>query len=346
MGMQTKKGFIKKRILTTIILCLIVIVCAAYLLMHKKAIAPTVPIETNTYGMSQYVDSHGFSFWYPKALQIATTITNDDTSFPGGTAVETLQVGDTGGTTIYVVNSTTSTITDEQNGHASPISQTKYSYDMITRQWMVSYPEGTDVGSSATTTANISKTTMSGLIMLPSGRRFDTTIIPLNTTRFIVIGDGGGSSFTSQLAKTVAPTNAVIDEAVQATTLQAEANAYSNIGVGDNTGGTVALIQPTITSMKPNSGGVGSSVTITGNGFTATGNKIQFGNLGVENNPKYIFNSSDEKTITFTVPLSNFLACWASGCEAPAYLTQPGKYEVSVINDNGTSNQVLFTVTP
>ena len=343
--MQTNQGFTKTKASVLIILCLLVLIGVFYFFVNKKAIAPTVSTEATSYGMSQYVDSHGFSFWYPKALQVTTTITNDSTTFPGGTAVETLQVGDAGGTTIYVVNSTTSTITDESVGHASPIPQTQYSYDSIAGQWMVSYPEGVNVGSSATTNANVSKTTMSGLIMLPSGRRFDTTIIPLNTTRFVVIGDGGGSSFTSQLAKTVTPTGAVIDGAVQATALQAEANAYNNIST-ENPTGAEAVIHPTITSLQPSSGGVGASVTIVGDGFTATGNKIKFGSLGVENNPKYILNSSDGKKITFTVPLSNFLACWASGCEAPALLTQPGKYEVSVINDNGTSNQVQFTVKP
>jgi len=344
--MQTKKGFTKTKALISIVLCLIVLIGVFYFFLHKKAIAPTVPVQINTYGMSQYIDSHGFSFWYPKTLPIKTTITNDDNSFPGGTAVETLQVGEPGGTTIYVVNSTTSTITDEPVGHASPIPQTEYFYDSIGGQWMVSYPEGVDVGDSSTTNADVSKTTMSGLIMLPSGRRFDTTIIPLNTTRFIVISDGGGSSFTSQLAKTVTPTGATIDASIQYAALQTEANAFNNNNTENSAGGAGTIVQPTIISLTPTSGGVGASVTITGDGFTATGNKIKFGNLGVENNPKYIFNSSDGKTITFTVPLSNFLACWASGCKAPALLTQPGKYKVSVINDTGTSNQIQFTVTP
>ena len=66
-------------------------------------------------------------------------------------------------------------------------------------------------GSAATTTANVSKTTISGLVMLPSGRRFDTTIIPVSATQFLVIGDGGGSSFTPQLAETVAQAGASVD---------------------------------------------------------------------------------------------------------------------------------------
>jgi len=54
----------------------------------------------------------------------------------------------------------------------------------------------------------------------------------------------------------------------------------------------------------------------------------------------------DGKTLTFTIPSSNYLSCWASkpACLAAAFMTQPGKYEVSVINDNGESNKLIFTV--
>jgi hypothetical protein len=94
---------------------------------------------------------------------------------------------------------------------------------------MISYPEGTPTGtgSATPTPANISKTTISGLFMLEAGKRFDTTIIPLSTTQFLVVSDGGGSSFTSELAKTVAQSNASIDSSVESNALQAEATAYN-----------------------------------------------------------------------------------------------------------------------
>lgn len=341
--MKTKNGFIKANILIVIILCLIIIACILYV-FHKKALAPiqiTIPPATNTYGMSEYNDPHGFTFWYPNALQITSTIINDNTSFPGGIAVESLQIGEAGGTTIFVVNSGAGTITDEPTGHASPIAQTEYFYDNNSGQWMVKFPEGGDTGNSATTAADVSKTTISGLPMLPSGRRFDSTIIPLNTTRFIVIGDGGGSSFTSELAKTIAQTGTQIDSTIQSSALLTESAAYTSGTTNVTSESTI----PTIVSLTPTSGVVGTSVTISGSGFTEAGNKIKFGDLGIENNPKYIFNSPDGKTITFTVPLSNFLICWASGCKDPAYLTHPGDYQISVINDNGASNQMTFTVT-
>ncbi|HEV3244956.1 MAG TPA: hypothetical protein VG102_01195 [Candidatus Paceibacterota bacterium] len=216
-----------------IIVLLIVIGGGWYLwsTANNGAQAPTTTATSTTpaqtYGMAQYTDpTYGFSFWYPNSLTMTASTTNTTKSFPGGTEVELLQVGSPGGTYVAVVTSPASTITDEPSGHASPIAQTKYFYDQAKGVWMVAYPEGTATGKSATTTADISKTTIAGLPMLPSGARFDTTIIPLSTTEFLVIGDGGGSSFTSELARTVAAAGATIDPTVQAAALQAEEVAY------------------------------------------------------------------------------------------------------------------------
>ncbi len=221
------------------IIIVVVIVVGAWLYVSSKnqssnLTPPPQNVTTNTspadtYGMSQYTDAtYGFSFWYPSALQVSSTITNDTNSFPGGVAVETLLVGDMGSTSVVVVNSPTSMITDEPNGHASPIAQTKYSYDSTSNQWMISFPEGTPTGqgSATPTPVQTSKTTMGGLLMLPAGKRFDTTIIPLSTTRFLVVSDGGGSSFTSELAQTIAQNGVNVVPAVEATALQAEATAY------------------------------------------------------------------------------------------------------------------------
>jgi peptidoglycan hydrolase-like protein with peptidoglycan-binding domain len=103
---------------------------------------------------------------------------------------------------------------------------------------------------------------------------------------------------------------------------------------------------PIIYSLSSSSGVVGTQVVIYGANFTATGNKIKFGNLGVENNPSYSLNSNGT-SITFIVPSSNYLSCWDSfpPCLAPVSLTQPGTYAISVINANGMSNAVNFTVT-
>jgi hypothetical protein len=62
--------------------------------------------------------------------------------------------------------------------------------------------------------------------MLPSGARFDTTIIPLSTMLFAVVQDGGGSAFTSELARTVAAADAPVDASALVAALRAESNAY------------------------------------------------------------------------------------------------------------------------
>ena len=106
------------------------------------------------------------------------------------------------------------------------------------------------------------------------------------------------------------------------------------------------FIGPTIESLSVYSGPIGTTVTIRGTGFTAKENKIVFGSLGTENNPNYSLPSFDS-TITFVVPASNYVSCWDSyySCKIPAIQTAPGGYQVSVINSNGQSNSVNFTVT-
>lgn len=189
----------------------------------------TSTVPADTYGMVEYSDPNGFTFWYPGNLTVTASTTDDSTSFPGGTETERLQIGTPGGTYIAVVNSPESTITDEPNGHAAPIAQTEYFYDGATGQWMVAYPEGSQTGgSSATTTADVSNTTVGGLPMLPSSARFDTTIIPLSTTEFLVVADGGGSPFTAQLARTVAASGTEVDPTALGAALQAESNAYNS----------------------------------------------------------------------------------------------------------------------
>jgi len=210
------------RIVATVVVTIAIALSAVLARAADVELAPTVH-----HRMSRYVDAkYRFSFWYPAALRITVTVANDDKSFPGGVVVETLQVA-TDGVSLYVVNSPQSTITDEPNGHAAPIPQTKYFYDASSQRWMVAYPEGTDGGGSAAPApADVSQTTVGGQPMLPSSARFDTTIIPLSTTQFVVVQDGGGSAFTNELARTVAAPGARVEAAVLADALQAEAMAY------------------------------------------------------------------------------------------------------------------------
>lgn len=111
----------------------------------------------------------------------------------------------------------------------------------------------------------------------------------------------------------------------------------------------------TISRLKPSAAKAGTTVTITGTGFTATGNQIMFGDPtgrhhidGSADNVISTANSSDGKSLSFTVPASgpSGVLCDAQNhCIAiSAILRQPGNYKVSVSNKNGTSNVVEFTL--
>jgi hypothetical protein len=229
------------------IACVVVTMAAAAPAVLVRAadveLAPTVH-----HPMSRYVDAkYRFSFWYLSALRVTVTAANDDARFPGGVTVETVQVDSPGGVSLYVVNSSQSTITDEANGHAAPIPQTKYFYDASSQRWMVAYPEGTDGGGSAAPgPADVSKTTVGGLPMLPSGARFDTTIIPLSTTQFVVVRDGGGSAFTNELARTVAAAGARVEAAALSAARRAEAIAYEKQSQTTISSATLCLLQSSL----------------------------------------------------------------------------------------------------
>ncbi len=90
---------------------------------------------------------------------------------------------------------------------------------------------------------------------------------------------------------------------------------------------------PTISYLNPSSGGVGTSVTVFGTGFSTSGNTVYFGNAVISN-----LSSYDNQSVSFTVPgqLVGY------GNQA-VYL---GTYPVSVTNAAGyTSNTQNFTVT-
>jgi len=117
---------------------------------------------------------------------------------------------------------------------------------------------------------------------------------------------------------------------------------------------------PTINSLNTTSGPVGTTVTITGSNLTSSNTILMSGSVAASNVPvtsSYAipvacnpFASScgggAQQTLTFTVPSSLSAYC-APGTACPMYarLVTPGTYTISVLNTNGTSNTVNFTVT-
>lgn len=116
---------------------------------------------------------------------------------------------------------------------------------------------------------------------------------------------------------------------------------------------------PTIMAIQPDTGTIGTKVVITGTGFTARDNNVAF-RLEPEDSPGtfkvgYINNlvSRDGKIIEFIIP--EVLGACAfplpetnpvTACPAIGILFKPGTqtYPVYVVNQNGTSNRVNFTV--
>jgi peptidoglycan hydrolase-like protein with peptidoglycan-binding domain len=112
-----------------------------------------------------------------------------------------------------------------------------------------------------------------------------------------------------------------------------------------------------IDSISPASGAVGTTVNVTGYGFTSD-NTILFSGGAIRNIPvtsgagvMCMLNATNcrsglRQTLTFTIPSSIGPNCPpGSMCPMWMRLVTPGDYTVAVNNANGTSNTVTFTVT-
>lgn len=130
--------------------------------------------------------------------------------------------------------------------------------------------------------------------------------------------------------------------------------AIQQITCGTNPTPTSAV---SLYSVWPTAGAVGTTVTLTGYGFTSSNTILMDGNIAAQNVPVTssiaIACSTDpncrggiRQTIVFTVPSYLSPNCPA-GSMCPMYMRQvtPGQYGIVVQNTNGTSNSILFTVT-
>lgn len=95
---------------------------------------------------------------------------------------------------------------------------------------------------------------------------------------------------------------------------------------------------PVITSISPSSGPYGTVVTVYGSGFTRYNNSINYaGRSAAVASVESISGTS----LQFTIPAT---PC-SSGMMCAQVVMEPGTYQVSVTNQNGTSNAVNFTLT-
>jgi len=110
----------------------------------------------------------------------------------------------------------------------------------------------------------------------------------------------------------------------------------------ESSGSITPSSTPTMSSLQPSSGPVGTRVTISGTGFRDIGNTIKFGSSAYPN-----VAGQSERTIVFTIPEATNPPCRnvTPPCGIASALITPGAYDVSVTNDQGTSNTISFTVT-
>ncbi len=104
---------------------------------------------------------------------------------------------------------------------------------------------------------------------------------------------------------------------------------------------TCSATAPTLQSMTPSSGAVGTTVTLYGSGFSK-GSIVFFGPGVIRT-----LESASATSLTFVIPDAMGPYC-APGGPCPMYMTRlitPGDYSVHVQTDQGTSNSLIFTLT-
>jgi peptidoglycan hydrolase-like protein with peptidoglycan-binding domain len=98
---------------------------------------------------------------------------------------------------------------------------------------------------------------------------------------------------------------------------------------------------PHITNILPMATSTGATVTLTGTGFTAHGNNVNFGVFRAVSN----VSSVDGKTLVFKIPNTLSADCAANvACPLWARVLGSGAELVSVKNTNGTSNTLTLNI--
>lgn len=127
-----------------------------------------------------------------------------------------------------------------------------------------------------------------------------------------------------------------------------------SLACGSDVGPSGSAQAVVLENISPSSGPFGTAVTIRGSGFTANTNDVGFTNPKISYQGRHTaylsgLASSDGKTLRFSLA-DTLGACAFSqlktneACEAIGLLLPAGESEVFVVNENGRSNSVTFTV--
>jgi peptidoglycan hydrolase-like protein with peptidoglycan-binding domain len=103
---------------------------------------------------------------------------------------------------------------------------------------------------------------------------------------------------------------------------------------------------PSIVSVSPGTAKVGDTITVTGTGFMVSSNDVHLGVGGLRN----VTTLAKVKgtLLTFQVPASINGCDFLTGlppCAGKSYSVVPGSYAFYIVNQNGKTNSVTFTVT-
>ncbi len=173
----------------------------------------------------------------------------------------------------------------------------------------VTVPVGATSGTITVNTPCSSVTSATSFTVLPPAPTI-TSFTPTSTTIGATV-TLTGTNFTGATAVSFGGTTAATFSVVSATSISATVPSGASTGVisvttpsgtGTSSGSLSLLLPPpTITSFSPSNGEVGSSVTITGTGFstTASNNVVYFGSV------KATVTASSSTSITVTVPKSS-----------------------------------------
>lgn len=167
-----------------------------------------------------------------------------------------------------------------------------------------------------------------------------------NTYTTVTVNWGDNTSNSSQI---------VYNQGLQTMTLS---HAYVNPGTytinftAMNQSGQTSMASATVqvtgatgtlslSHISPTQGRVGTQVMLVGSGFSALANTVRFGVGGTQH-----LVSQNGTVIYYTIPSYVSSCDLVSGsCNSPAQQVTPGTYTIFVLNQNGTTNPVNFTVT-
>jgi len=227
----------------------------------------------------------------------------------------------------YEVKLTARTIVLDRNRNTIPASSISLS-DKLNIYGFTTDEEGRSI--TAEIVRDLSKPTK-----LPAYETYLGTVTQINADGSFLIRTEAGQTFTVQdpiKVGAIVKIRGILDELSQIISGVTELSVRTKEKEID-----AEVKSPRILSISPSSGPVGTKVTLTGVGFTAQGNSINF--AGVRNAVLDV-QSPDGRTLSFTIPAT---PC-SPGTFCAQVVLQDGTYPLSVTNSNGTSNEVKFTV--